>query len=296
MSKDDELPPLFAYGFEGILSAIQEDIEEDLNGIAEILGRSRLVLANQHESHLPPTGEIRAEPLQAVAEASSSNERLADDVLILHEDASLAEGSQNGSQAYGLLERLQAMPRTTRMHSELLLLPSRPEMPPAENRNSSPAVLTVPPLDPIAEPSQPSATLRASLDLLQPRTNLTEPAPRNSAVVSEVFLSAGSDGKVLFDPPFRSEAGKQYPLYSFDEAQTLGSDASSKDQGIGSNAASATISQRIGRLLLLRDLQQAFSMRAIASTSMSRPSAGRTISAENRLRDILGRQEASGST
>src|SRR6185437_6179273 len=77
--KKNELPPIHEFSIQGILAAIAEDVEEDINAAAEILGRSRLVLADQHESHLPPQGEIRAtsSPLQAVAEASSSNERLA---------------------------------------------------------------------------------------------------------------------------------------------------------------------------------------------------------------------------
>lgn len=123
----NKLPPISEYTFEGIWNTVQADVEEDVNAIAEIWGQHRLVLADQHESHLPPQGEIRAAPasLPAVAEASSSTERLAttghvDDmnILIADPDASLAEGSNSGSAAYGLLERLQAMPRARRMRSD----------------------------------------------------------------------------------------------------------------------------------------------------------------------------------
>ncbi len=107
MGKRDELPPVSDFTIDGILSAIQPDIEGTLDAIAEIMGRSRLSLANEYDSHLPPQGEIR--------EASSSNEQLAaDNVIIVPEDASLVDGSHAGSAAYGLLERLRASTRTRR--------------------------------------------------------------------------------------------------------------------------------------------------------------------------------------
>lgn len=294
MNKDDELPPLSAYSFEGILSAIQEDIEEDLNGIADILGRSRLVLADQHDSHLPPTGEIRAMPLQSVAETSSSNERLADDVVILHENASLVDGSQNGSHAYGLLERLQAMPRTGRLYSDLVFsAPQRRELPPAEVRNSSPAVLTAhsPSLAldvPEVEQSTQMPTFRTSLDLLQSRRFSAETLPHNTAVVSEVWLSAGANGIVISDPPVVSEAGRHYPLYSFDESEVFDANVSPDTR----NEPQPTLRQRIQNALLLKDLQRNLLWSIGTSSSGPPPSVRQSSGAEVKLRDILGRQVA----
>ncbi|RMZ83943.1 hypothetical protein DV737_g1378, partial [Chaetothyriales sp. CBS 132003] len=116
MKRKGELPPLQDYSFDSILATISEDVRDDFTAIGDILGRSRFVLADQHDSHLPPTGEIRVSPLQVVAEASASNERLAaDQVIIANDDASLIDGSHSGSAAYGLLERLQALHRTTTM-------------------------------------------------------------------------------------------------------------------------------------------------------------------------------------
>ncbi|RMD40926.1 hypothetical protein DV735_g4200, partial [Chaetothyriales sp. CBS 134920] len=92
-AKGGELPSLQDCSFDGILATISEDVEDDFTAIGNILGRSRFVLADQHDSHLPPTGEIRASPLQAVAEASASNERLAaDQVIIANDEASLIDG------------------------------------------------------------------------------------------------------------------------------------------------------------------------------------------------------------
>ena len=42
-----------------------------------------------------------------------------------------------------------------------------------------------------------------------------------AAIVSEVWLSAGADGKVISDPPVVSEAGKHYPLYSYDDSDVF---------------------------------------------------------------------------
>ncbi|RMZ79724.1 hypothetical protein DV738_g3234, partial [Chaetothyriales sp. CBS 135597] len=209
-SKAGELPSLQEYSFDGILATISEDVEEDFTAIGDILGRSRFVLADQHDSHLPPTGEIRASPLQAVAEASASNERLAaDQVIIANDEASLIDGSHSGSAAYGLLERLQALHPTTplattttsptpHMTRELRTSASGPSRSSARplihsllNRSTTPA----PTLD-----SHP-----------HPHRRTTQP------VVSEIYLSAGAGGRIFSDPPVVSEGGRFYPLYSYDE-------------------------------------------------------------------------------
>ena len=58
------------FSIENILQAIEPNIRSTLDSIAEIYGRSKLSLANEHGSHLPPLGEIRAPPLVTVEEAS----------------------------------------------------------------------------------------------------------------------------------------------------------------------------------------------------------------------------------
>nr|KAK5450032.1 hypothetical protein LTR18_000046 [Exophiala xenobiotica] len=211
MSRDRELPPLQEYGIQGILAAIQEDIEEDVNAISEILGRSRLVLADQHESHLPPQGEIRAvnNPLQAVAEASASNERLAaiDDVLILREDASLVDGSHTGSAAYGLLERAQVNPRTRHGRVDGAGQPAT-EPGTSSPRNLPPRMVSAE-VSPgvqdnvhagLSMPSHPRAA-HPSRQLLpnQIRESGENQNRTTNAVVSETYLSAGANAVTAYD-------------------------------------------------------------------------------------------------
>lgn len=280
---NNKLPPEQEYSFRSILSAISEDVEEDINAIAEILGRSRLVLADQHDSHLPPTGIIRTTaPLQAVAEASSSTERLAaDDVMIVNDEGSLVEGSHSGSAAYGLLERLQALPR--RINTDLPPPATRPRTPASARNNSSPAILTEALMADQLEPPQPFVnTHRTSRALLGSAAEGDMEASRfTPAVVSEVWLSAGSDGRVLSGPPVVSEAGRHYPLYSYDESEVFA----------GGNVVQSpgpSFRERVRRLVLLRDFQG-------VTTWISRPpqgssSASTSTDAEARLRRILGRQ------
>ncbi|MCJ1403013.1 hypothetical protein MMC11_006235 [Xylographa trunciseda] len=51
------LPPISAFSFADILASIDMDVKTEIDGIAEICGRSKLSLANEYGSHLPPHGE-----------------------------------------------------------------------------------------------------------------------------------------------------------------------------------------------------------------------------------------------
>jgi len=55
------LPPVADFSFDGILRAVEPEIQEALDAIAAICARSRMSLADAHGAHLPPTGEITAE-------------------------------------------------------------------------------------------------------------------------------------------------------------------------------------------------------------------------------------------
>jgi hypothetical protein len=93
MRSDTPLPPIEAFSFDGILRAVEPDIQGAIDGIAEIYARSRLSLADEYGAHMPPLGEITSprirqsglairttgleRTLTTVAEASSSSERLA---------------------------------------------------------------------------------------------------------------------------------------------------------------------------------------------------------------------------
>lgn len=176
MSKRDQLPPVSDFAIDGILSAIQPDIEGTIDAIAEIMGRSRLSLANEYDSHMPPQGEIRANSRSAllpVEEASLSNEQLAaDNVIIVPEDASLIDGSHGGSAAYGLLERLRVSPRARRVN---LMAP---------RTMSSPAIL-----EDVEEPRSPT-----NRNLLNNNARATEPT------VSETYVSAGANDRLASNP------------------------------------------------------------------------------------------------
>ncbi|OAP61597.1 hypothetical protein AYL99_03800 [Fonsecaea erecta] len=284
---NNELPPPHEFSFRGILAAIEEDIDEDVNAISEILGRSRLVLADQHESHLPPQGEIRAlgSPLQAVAEASASNERLAgaaDDVIILREDASLVDGSHTGSAAYGLLERLQAVPRSRRRRSETPGAgPSRPGTG-SMRHTSAPAVLSD--MSPIVEDHDRlalSGLSRSSHRLLQSSAAGHEveetPSRATNAVVSETYLSAGANAVTISDPPIVSEGGRHYPLYSFDDSGLFEGPAASCPP------PPTTLRERLQSLIPRMELHN------FVPWVHGQPS--RPVSAESQLRDILDRNQ-----
>lgn len=93
MPAKSTIPSVDAFSFDGILRAIEPEINEAIDGIAEIYARSRLSLADEYGSHLPPQGEIASSRLRhsglairtmgmertltTVTEASSSSERLA---------------------------------------------------------------------------------------------------------------------------------------------------------------------------------------------------------------------------
>jgi hypothetical protein len=178
---------------------------------------------------MPPQGEIRAAshpPLLPVEEASSSNERLAaDNVIIVPEDASVVDGSNAGSAAYGLLERLRATPRPRRQRSDAAAPASwaaGPSNPPVRTF-SSPAVLS----DQVTAhevivPEPPLRPARTTRTLLRTSGGINPPDRRSSrptnAVVSETYLHAGANGRQASNPPMVSESGRNFPLYSYDES------------------------------------------------------------------------------
>ena len=289
MNPEDDLPPIEQFSIRGILAAIAEDIEEDVDAIAEILGRSRLVLADQHESHLPPQGEIRAvsSPLQAVAEASASNERLAasgEQVIILREDASLVEGSYTGSAAYGLLERLQTVPRTRRMRSDIAgSVTSRPGTG-SVRHYSAPSAMPVNPVSVESPAVSPVPVVPySSRRLLQSHPNERHPRATSSratrAVVSETYLSAGANAVILSDPPIVSEGGRSYPLYSFDYTEIFEAPMPIPPP------PQMTFRERLQSLVPRVELSN-------WATWVHGPST-QVISAESQLRDILQRQNHS---
>ncbi|KAI1621951.1 hypothetical protein EDD37DRAFT_501316 [Exophiala viscosa] len=275
----EELPPIQEYSIQSILAAVREEIEDDVNAISEILGRSRLVLADQHDSQLPPQGEIRASSnhLQSVAEASSSNERLAtDDVIILAEDASLVNGSLTGSAAYRVLERSQAHPRTREPAGEISAQSaSTPETGSLHNGPAPTELLVLQVPDHVAYHGQPLTPRRLLRDQgAGQETSLTT----TDAVVSETYLSAAANAMAVseLEPPTRSESGRQYPLYSFDESNLF------EGSLLVAPPTRTTIRERLQSFVSANDLT------SLLSWVNGRNQ--RVVTAEAQLREILNRQ------
>ncbi|KAF2626577.1 hypothetical protein BU25DRAFT_411555 [Macroventuria anomochaeta] len=127
--QNEQLPAIEDFSFSAILRAVDPEIRDAIDAIAEICARSRMSLANEYDAHLPPQGEITGtvpgwaastgalagrgrlsrisqgwtaadNTLMAVPEASSSSERLAQEGR-----GTTAGGKKKRSQsAYGSLK------------------------------------------------------------------------------------------------------------------------------------------------------------------------------------------------
>jgi hypothetical protein len=137
MPANANLPSVDAFSFDGILRAIEPDINEAIDGIAEIYARSKLSLADEYGSHMPPQGEISGprmrhsglairtagleRTLTTVTEASSSSERLAGG----SKAGSIASGKGKGT-AYGSLRSIISRGRSSSHSSVQPDTPIRP--------------------------------------------------------------------------------------------------------------------------------------------------------------------------
>ncbi|KAF2448628.1 hypothetical protein P171DRAFT_428672 [Karstenula rhodostoma CBS 690.94] len=121
------LPSVDDFSFSAVLRAVDPEIRDAIDAIAEICARSRLSLADEYDAHLPPQGEITGtglgwaagvgalagrgrisrigqgwaaadNTLTAVPEASSSSERLAG------ETRGTASSKKRSQSAYGSLK------------------------------------------------------------------------------------------------------------------------------------------------------------------------------------------------
>lgn len=125
-NKNDQLPSPNDFSFSAILRAVDPEIRDAIDAIAEICARSRMSLADEYDAHLPPQGEITGggvgwaastgalvgrgrlqrvtqgwtateNTLMAVPEASSSSERLA-------QEGRMSSSRQRSQSAYGSLK------------------------------------------------------------------------------------------------------------------------------------------------------------------------------------------------
>lgn len=125
--RSQRLPSIEDFSFSAILRAVDPEIKDAIDAIAEICARSRMSLADEYDAHLPPQGEITGtgpawaagvgtlvgrgrisrisqgwaaadNTLTAVPEASSSSERLAG------ETRSTPSSKKRSQSAYGSLK------------------------------------------------------------------------------------------------------------------------------------------------------------------------------------------------
>jgi hypothetical protein len=122
--RSEQLPSAEDFSFSAILRAVDPEIRDAIDAIAEICARSRMSLADEYDSHLPPQGEITGagpgwaastgalvgrgrlsrmnqgwateNTLMAVPEASSSSERLAQEKV--------GSSKKRSQSAYGSLK------------------------------------------------------------------------------------------------------------------------------------------------------------------------------------------------
>lgn len=254
--KNTALPALEEFSIQGILSAIEEDIEGDLAVISEVLGRSRFVLADQYESQMAPLGEIRGVGIDVIGEEDEVLPRMAgDDVMILREDASLVDGSNSGSAAYGLLERLQAVPRQTGDGVDRIF----------SNEMVNTAVDRT-------ERVQDNLLATTPIGVSETRDVASgRPDGPARAVVSETYLSAEADGVSSGMVPIVSEAGRHFPLYMHGEDDVFNTPTLRE---------SSTPARRTGYVSGFDGI----------TNWLSRRTSGAEMDAEARLRGLLNRQ------
>ncbi|PGG95087.1 hypothetical protein AJ79_10275 [Helicocarpus griseus UAMH5409] len=283
-----QLPSVQDFGIEGILRAIEPDIQSTLDAIAEICGRSKLSLANEYGSHRPPLGEIRASSRSLdpgflpVGGAGSGNERLVDqNVVILGEDTSTVDGRNPFSSTYRSL---------INAHEDTGTVAYGPAIPPNWDQDHFPQH-TVPAMTSSVRPQPSPRTTEArpsrhSFDwtLLGRETDHRKQHRHSIStqpVVSEVHLDAQADGTYPIDTSWESyhrETSGDIPDYS------------------GNNPANENLLRVRERLSFLADLQGWLSWFRNMGYRLDQDgdsSASRT--AEMRLREVLHRQHTSAS-
>ncbi|KAK2882558.1 hypothetical protein FQN49_000243 [Arthroderma sp. PD_2] len=293
------LPPVEEFGIEGILQAIEPNIQVTLDAIAEICGRSKLSLANEYDSHRPPLGEIRAPArtgdhgLLTVAEASSSTERLADDnVVVMGDDISTMDGHGHYSSTYDYLNPI---------HRPVGLFDFRNSIPQswaetssaqqqAETQRSAFRRESIPTFEEVIPPTHEHSIDKGRLPYLpwalenhvnKSGQHGTGQSMMTRPVISEVHLDAQADRTYHLVEPDR-------PWPSTDP--TI--DDPDYDDVLFSNGHATKPDAK--RLSVLTELQGFLSWLGNISRSHGKPSHEVTslVSAQAKLRDLLERQNA----
>lgn len=211
--RDGRLPAADEFSFSAILRAVDPEIRDAIDAIAEICARSRMSLADEYDAHLPPQGEITASgpgwspgmgslvgrgriarisqgwtatenTLTSVPEASSSSERLAGESRA----STTAGTSKKRSQsAYGSLKSVISGGSGKRkaVDADLFRTPSQqqPRQGPAWAIKPSPSSKH-PSITLIASPQ---ASKQLSISPLQTSEDLPQPTDSNNPQFSEQF-------------------------------------------------------------------------------------------------------------
>ncbi|KAI4213109.1 MAG: hypothetical protein LQ351_004263 [Letrouitia transgressa] len=89
--RSSDLPALENFSFQDILASIDPDIRGSIDTIAEICGRSKMSLADEYGSHLPPQGDLNISHSQAPSEPIEiSRLEPVEEAPSLHEQDSLS--------------------------------------------------------------------------------------------------------------------------------------------------------------------------------------------------------------
>ncbi|EEH33231.1 hypothetical protein PAAG_04284 [Paracoccidioides lutzii Pb01] len=286
-----ELPSVQDFSIDGILRAIEPDIQSTLDAIAEICGRSKLSLANEYGSHRPPLGEIRAsgrspDPgLLPVEEASSSSERLVDQNIVILGDDTSTFGERNPFlSTYNLLVNAHEDTGAL-LYGSAILPPWSPD--PFSQQT------VIPPRNSSSQTGTQSLLLtsegrrpRHSFDwaLLGRGTEHRRHHHHSIStrpVVSEVLLDVQADGTYLMDTSWES-----YHRETSGETDDYSRNTAMND--------SLLLRIRVERLSFLSDLQGLLSWFRNVGHRLDR--AGDSVpsqTAEMRLRDVLQRQHSS---
>ncbi|KAL8703136.1 MAG: hypothetical protein Q9201_003668 [Fulgogasparrea decipioides] len=114
-----KLPPLESFSFQDILASIDPDVSASIDKIAEICGRSKMSLADEYSSHLPPQADFSISSLQEHnSQIPIPRLEPVEEVASTHEDA-----VQNLQSARSRAARLSIAGESTRTTEDLLSAP-----------------------------------------------------------------------------------------------------------------------------------------------------------------------------
>jgi hypothetical protein len=195
--RSERLPAVDDFSFSAILRAVDPEIRDAIDAIAEICARSRMSLADEYDAHLPPQGEITStgsgwaagmgalvnrgrisrvgqgwqageNTLTAVPEASSSSERLAGE----GRGSVTGGGSKKRSQsAYGSLKSVISGGSGKRKAADIDAPEQQKAEDPARGVNLSSSAASHPAITLL---SSPQVSNQLSLDLSSTITDMPE--------------------------------------------------------------------------------------------------------------------------